>query len=174
MSKVNSSIFFIALLLLPLCYVFILRNRKNKVINQKIREIELLQRTIGQMEEVKDSLNDHLEEFEESDIVIRLRQKAGKKESTNVAELRELKDAAIKHIPVFIQTLGNTSYELQRHETYLCILIKAGFRPSEIAILMNLTPQNISNLRARLNKKMFNTDNGAKDFNEKIIILTSS
>ena len=100
--------------------------------------------------------------------------KAEKKESANVAELTDLKDAAIKHIPVFIQTLGNTSYELQRHETYLCILIKAGFRPSEIAILMNMTPQNISNLRARLNKKMFHTDNGAKDFNEKIINLTSS
>ena len=101
MSKVNGSLFFIALLLLPLCYVFILRNRKNKVINQKVRESELLQRTIGQMEEVKDSPNDHLKEFEESDIVIRLRNKAGKKESANVAELRELKDAAIKHIPVF-------------------------------------------------------------------------
>ena len=172
MSKVNGSLFFIALLLLPLCYVFILRSKKNKVINQKVREIELLQSTIGQMEEVKDSPNDHLKEFEESDIVIRLRQKAGKKESANVTELRELKDAAIKHIPVFFQTLDNTPYELQRHETNLCILIKAGFRPSEIAILMNLTPQNISNLRARLNKKMFHTDKGARDFNEKIINLT--
>ena len=93
-------------------------------------------------------------------------------ESACYGELTELKEAAIKHIPVFIQTLGNTSYELQRHETYLCILIKAGFRPSEIAILMNMTPQNISNLRARLNKKMFQTEKGAKDFNEKSINLT--
>ncbi|MBR6262236.1 MAG: hypothetical protein IKR05_03370 [Prevotella sp.] len=165
---------FMTLSLLALCGFYVLRNRKNKVINQKIREIELLQGTIVRMEEGKESPNDHLEEFEESDIVIHLRQKAEKKESANVAELTDLKDAAIKHIPVFIQTLGNTSYELQRHETYLCILIKAGFRPSEIAILMNMTPQNISNLRARLNKKMFHTDNGAKDFNEKIINLTSS
>ena len=130
---------FMTLSLLALCGFYVLRNRKNKVINQKIREIELLQGTIVRMEEGKESPNDHLEEFEESDIVIHLRQKAEKKESANVAELTDLKDAAIKHIPVFIQTLGNTSYELQRHETYLCILIKAGFRPSEIAILMNMT-----------------------------------
>ena len=43
-----------------------------------------------------------------------------------------------------------------------------------IAILMNLTPKNISNLRARLNKKMFNADKGAKDFNGMIINFTSS
>ena len=97
-----------------------------------------------------------------------------KKESANVGELIELKVAAFKYLPVFIQTLGNTGYELQSHETYMCILIKAGFRPSEIAVLMKLTPQNISNLRARLNKKMFHTDKGARDFNEKIINLTSS
>ena len=46
---------FMTLFLLALCYVFVLRNRKNKVINQKIREIELLQSTIVQMEEGKDS-----------------------------------------------------------------------------------------------------------------------
>ena len=39
---------------------------------------------------------------------------------------------------------------------------------------MNMTPQNITNLRARLNKKMFNIDKGARDFDEKIINLTSS
>ena len=86
----------------------------------------------------------------------------------------ELRVAAVKHLPSFIQTLGNTGYELLSHETDLCVPIKVGFRPSEIAILMNMTPQNITNLRARLNKKMFNIDKGARDFDEKIINLTSS
>ncbi|MBR6180100.1 MAG: hypothetical protein IKQ77_02695 [Prevotella sp.] len=86
----------------------------------------------------------------------------------------ELRVAAVKHLPSFIQTLGNTDYELQRYETDLCVLIKVGFRPSEIAILMSMAPQNITNLRARLNKKMFHGDKGARDFDEKIINLTSS
>ena len=86
----------------------------------------------------------------------------------------ELRVAAVKHLPSFILTLFNTGYDLQSHETDLCVLIKAKFRPSEIAILMNLSPQNITNLRARLNKKMFHGDKGARDFDEKIINLASS
>ena len=134
----------------------------------------MLQDTIAQMEEEKVSPNDQLEEFEESDIVKRFRQKARKNERAGVDELGELRTAAVKHLPVFIQTLSQTGYELQINETILCILIKAKFRPSEIAVLMNLSPQNITNLRARLNKKMFHTDKGARDFNEKIINLSSS
>ena len=161
-------------LLLALCVYFILRSRKSKAINRKIQEIELLQNTIKQMEEGNGSPDDRLDEFEESDIVKRLKQKVGKKEYASASELAGLRAAAVKHLPSFIQTLGNTGYELQSHETDLCVLIKVGFRPSEIAILMNMTPQNITNLRARLNKKMFHADKGARDFDEKIINLTSS
>ena len=161
-------------LLLALCVYFILRSRKSKAINRKIQEIELLQNTIKQMEEGNGSPDDRLDEFEESDIVKRLKQKVGKKEYASASELAGLRAAAVKHLPSFIQTLGNTGYELQSHETDLCVLIKVGFRPSEIAILMNMTPQNITNLRARLNKKMFHADKGARDFDEKIINLTLS
>ena len=152
---------------------FILMNRKNKIVNRKIQEIELLQKTIAQMEEEK-APNDRLDEFEESHIVKRIRQRARKNERAGGDELGELRIAAVKHLPVFMQTLNQTGYELQINETILCILIKAKFRPSEIAVLMNLSPQNITNLRARLNKKMFHADKGAKDFNEKIINLSSS
>jgi len=55
-----------------------------------------------------------------------------------------------------------------------CFIYFTYFLPSEIAILMSMTPQNITNLRARLNKKMFHGDKGARDFDEKIINLTSS
>ncbi len=161
-------------LLAALCVFFIQKNRKKKAINRKIQEIELLQNTIKQMEEGNGSPDDRLDEFEESDIVKRLKQKVGKKEYASASELAGLRAAAVKHLPSFIQTLGNTGYELQSHETDLCVLIKVGFRPSEIAILMNMTPQNITNLRARLNKKMFHADKGARDFDEKIINLTLS
>ena len=36
------------------------------------------------------------------------------------------------------------------------------------------TPEHHQPLRARLNKKMFHADKGARDFDEKIINLTSS
>ncbi len=126
------------------------------------------------MEKVKCSSHDHFDEFLGSDIIMRLKQKAENNEYANMTELNELRDSAIINLPVFIKTLNQTGYELQSHEIQLCILIKAGFRPSEIAVLMNLSPQNITNLRARLNKKMFHADKGARDFDEKIINLSSS
>ena len=126
------------------------------------------------MEDVKVSSHDHLDEFVAGGIVHRLRQKAWDKECASVAELSELWEAAFKNLPDFIRALEQTGCELQKHETILCILVKVRFRPSEIAALMNLTPQNITNLRARLNKKMFHSDKGAGDFNERIINLTPS
>ncbi|MBR6981743.1 MAG: hypothetical protein IKH88_18195 [Prevotella sp.] len=67
--------------------------------------------------------------------------------------------------------MSQTGYELQINETILCILIKAKFRPSEIGVLMNLSPQNITNLCARLKKKMFHSDKGAKALWIIILIL---
>ena len=160
-------------LLLALCGFFLFRNRRSRILNRKEPTIAQLQSKNVQMNEGQGLLIDRLDEFVESDIVIRLKQKAENKEFASRGELGELRAAAIKHLPVFMQTLSQTGYELQSHETILCILIKAKFRPSEIAVLMNLTPQNITNLRARLNKKMFHADKGAKDFNDKIINLTS-
>ena len=162
----------LTLFLLAVSIIMILRSRKNKVINKKIQEIELLQNTIAQLEDKDLSPTDQLGAFEESNIIQSLLQKAHNSEKAGLAELNELKETAKRLLPHFIQTLDQTDYKLQSHETHLCILIKAGFHPSEIASLLSMSPQNISNLRARLNKKMFNTDKGAKDFNERIINLT--
>ena len=131
----------------------------------------MLQSTIAQLENKKQSQTDQLKKMEESPIIQKLKKFITHPKKAGMAELNELKHTANDFLPNFVQSLNQFGYKLQFHETILCILIKTGFRPSEIAEILNMTPQNISNLRARLNKKMFHTDQGAKDFQERIINL---
>ena len=54
--------------------------------------------------------------------------------------------------------------ELNHTERGACLLIRLRFIPSEIAALLGLSPQQVTNLRVRLLQKMFNRKGGARDF----------
>ena len=116
-------------------------------------------------------IDDNLNSFEESAVYLSLVQNARDMKKAGLSQLNELRKTANQLLPRFMYQLNHKEYELSCNEINLCILIKAGFRPSEIAILLNMTSQNISNLRNRLNKKLFNTNKGARNFDEKITNL---
>jgi len=159
------------LIFLGISVTYYLKYIKNKTINKQIKEIEKLQSIIDILDDNKKSQTDKLKEFEESAIIQKLNDCIKQNEKAGMSELNELKKKANELLPNFVKSLNQFGYELQFHETILCILIKTGFKPSEIADILDMTPQNISNLRARLNVKMFKTNKGAKDFHEKIINL---
>ncbi len=58
--------------------------------------------------------------------------------------------------------------QLNIREQNIALLIKHNFLPTEIAVLINATPQSITNTRTRLLKRLFNADGGAKDFDTRI------
>lgn len=58
--------------------------------------------------------------------------------------------------------------ELNQKERGACLLIRLRFIPSEIAALLALSPQQVTNLRVRLLQKMFNQKGGARDFDRAI------
>ena len=162
----------LALISFGIAIVSSIQNRKNRIIRENIQEIEQLKVTIDNM--INDSYpneNDDLKGFEGSDVYKSLRQDAIDMKNAGFSQLNELRKTANRLIPHFMYKLLHNEYELSSNELNLCILIKAGFRPSEIAVLLNMTSQSISNLRNRLNKKLFNTDKGAKNFDEKITTL---
>ncbi len=161
-----------ALLCLGVAVVLFLRNRKNKTIRENIQEIEQLKFTIDEMiNKSAQDIDDNLNSFEESAVYLSLVQNARDMKKAGLSQLNELRKTANQLLPRFMYQLNHKEYELSCNEINLCILIKAGFRPSEIAILLNMTSQNISNLRNRLNKKLFNTNKGARNFDEKITNL---
>ena len=60
--------------------------------------------------------------------------------------------------PDFVKTLRKEINPLQANDLHLALLIKMGFKPSEIAVLMDKSPSSISMARTRLYAKRFGTN----------------
>ena len=58
--------------------------------------------------------------------------------------------------------------ELSEREQHVVMLIRLRFIPSEISVLMDVSAQNVTNMRQRLMQKMFGENGGARDFDRRI------
>lgn len=58
--------------------------------------------------------------------------------------------------------------ELNAKEIQICMLIRFRFLPSEISTLLDISAQNVTNMRQRLMLKMFQQKGGARDFDQMI------
>lgn len=63
--------------------------------------------------------------------------------------------------PAFHKLITDETKGLTTREIAVCTLIRFQFIPSEIAVVLNLTPQRITNIKASVNRKLFNAA-GAK------------
>ena len=61
------------------------------------------------------------------------------------------------HLPDFYQKIHDPIIGLTDIEIVACTLIKFRFIPSELAVLLNLTKQRITNIRSDINSKLFQT-----------------
>jgi DNA-binding CsgD family transcriptional regulator len=59
-------------------------------------------------------------------------------------------------------------HELKAQEQYICMLIRMRFLPSEIAVLLDVSSQTVTNLRIRMMRKLFEVKGGAKEFDVQI------
>ena len=150
-----------------LSVVYFIRNKKNKTINSNIKEIEQLKEELSKL-----NTQDHLNNLYETEVVLHLRHLAALGKRAETSDLTRLRATVNLHLPNFMNKLSISGQQMSRNETNLCILVKIGFHPSEIATLLQVTPQAISNLRARLNRKMFKTSDGARGFSKRIIDLS--
>ena len=65
--------------------------------------------------------------------------------------------------PNFYESITNNKFNLSIEELKICILIKLRFIPSEIIILLNISNQQLTNKRNKLNLRI-NGEKGAKNF----------
>jgi len=70
-------------------------------------------------------------------------------------------------LPHFYQIVNDPQWQLTDREIRVCMLIRLHFIPTEIAILLNLSKQRITNIRAQINLKMFQ-EKGTKHLNKHI------
>lgn len=68
--------------------------------------------------------------------------------------------------PTFLNVLNDK--KLTENEYRICMLVWLLFCPRELAILMNLSSSNISNIRKRMAYKIFGEDMSATKFDKRI------
>lgn len=69
--------------------------------------------------------------------------------------------------PHFYQVVHDPQWQLTDREIRVCMLTRLLFIPSEIAILLNISKQRITNIRAQINLKMFN-EKGTKHLDKNL------
>ena len=63
----------------------------------------------------------------------------------------------------FIEKIRHQNYHLDLREEYICILVQKKFTSSEIAILMGMSPQALSNKKKRIATKLSGREANAAD-----------
>lgn len=83
------------------------------------------------------------------------------------SEWADLNKAFSNLSPHFYQVVNDPQWQLTDREIKVCILIRLHFIPSQIAILLNISKQRITNIRAQINLKMFK-EKGTKHLDKNI------
>jgi tetratricopeptide (TPR) repeat protein len=86
------------------------------------------------------------------------------------SEWEDLSGIVSKLLPDFYQRLIQNRKCLTEKEYRICLLIRLHFIPSEVAVLLNLTKQRVTNMRGTINRKLFHQD-GARTVDQNLYHL---
>lgn len=75
--------------------------------------------------------------------------------SSNEKEWNILNKTVSASLPVFFHRIYRLDYGLSEVELRVCVLIRLGFIPSEVSVLLKVTKQRMTNIRTSINKKLF-------------------
>lgn len=95
-------------------------------------------------------------------IVVAFKSMASPKKNTptpNCEEWKELIDFICHCYPIFAQQINDKKLSLQ--ELKVCVLTRLEFSNGEMQVLLNTSSQSITNMKSKVNKKIFNKDGAA-------------
>ena len=92
------------------------------------------------------------------------------KEHLTQEEKSKLEETFDELLPSFKEKLWSI-YDISTRELNVCMLIKLGCKPADIASLLGCTPSAISKIRIRLYKKFFNKTGSAEDWDKFILAI---
>lgn len=127
-------------------------NRRMKELLDYQKKMEGMQATIEEFREEARSL-DAL-----GDGVRQMRKQLESGKHASIRNWEALQHQVVKLHPDFVKTLRKEINPLQANDLHLALLIKTGFKPSEMAVLMDKSPSSISMARTRLYAKRFGTN----------------
>ena len=80
------------------------------------------------------------------------------------AEWVDLQDAIFSAYPNFSELMTVHYDDLDDKEYKVCLLIRADFKPNSISNMLDVLPSTITQIRKKLNKKLFGRQENSKDF----------
>jgi hypothetical protein len=147
--------------------------RNNEMIKIKSNEIETLQRKIARLQEDNKKPNEWKLEgiLMNAPIVMTLHKYGAKGIAASDDEFKELTDLMENYSKGFMDALEIDKNNINRTELRICLLIKLRFVPLEVSNIMDLTRQNVTNIRTRLLDRIFKKKGGAREFDYQIRCL---
>ena len=91
-----------------------------------------------------------------------------KGQKASYSDIKSLRLHFEKYDNVFLSFLISKENVLKAREFLLCLLTRLRFLPSEMACLLDVSPQVITNIRAKLLSSLYNIKGGAQIFDERI------
>lgn len=85
-------------------------------------------------------------------------------------DIREVVKLAEDHLPAFWATICDPTKHLSQTEIQVCALLRTCFIPSEIAAIMNISLQRVSNVKTSINEKLYGIK-GAKGLEDRLLML---
>lgn len=147
------------------------RKKENEdgLIKEKTEEIERLQQCLAEYQDDRRRPDDWnmQDNLLQSPVVTRFHSMAARGKTATDNDWNEMHLLAITHLPTLLSRLNSTD-TLSPKESYVCLLIRLRFIPSEIAVLTATSPQSITNMRVRMLFKIFGERGGARDFDNRI------
>ena len=105
--------------------------------------------------------------FQQKAMVIKFRELAEKGIEPSSRQWDVLDNIFESFFRQFKLTLEN-NHKLSENEYRICMLVWLGFTPYQMKILMNMSSSNISNIRKRLSKKLFDREMTTSKFDDEI------
>ena len=134
-----------------------IKQSSEQFLEKKQQDIKQLQETLAkyQIDEVNPADWGLERSLLEGDIVKELRLLAAHAKTPTDLQWQALHTTVSEHLPEFYEEVTKSQHHLTEKEVNVCILIKLRFIPTEIATLLDLTKQRVSNMRRSINHKLF-------------------
>lgn len=140
-------------------------SEKSKMYDLLQQELEGLRQN---MATVSATRNKESQKMMEAAAVERLRELIAAGGHPSDEEWKELSKVFEEYDNSFSKWLADQSGKLNRREMRLCMLSRLHFQPSEAAVLLVTTRQNVTNMRSRMMPKVFGEEGSAADFGLRI------
>ena len=142
-----------------------LKQEDSSLIEEKQQEVEDLKEKLQKYQSAlqTSSANRQVSDFTDSDIVSVFRKKAKGGPKVTLPTEEEWKRLVIQFsqsVPLAFSAMGR-DVVLSANEMRVCVLLLSGFKIADIAILLDCSPQSVTNIKARANNKLFAENSAA-------------